>query len=79
VNPREIVDGPMSILSTGCRWRAIPKDPPPRSTLHDCFDPWNWDGTLDRIHHALYVGCRDRAEREASLAIIDSHASTGSA
>ena len=74
VSPREIVNGLMYILSTGCQWRAIPKDLPPRSTLHDYFDLWNWDGTLDRIHHALYVECRERAGREASptAAIIDS-------
>lgn len=35
---------------------------------------WSWDGTLERIHHALYVACRERAGREASpsAAIIDS-------
>ena len=27
------VNGLMYILSTGCQWRAIPKDLPPRSTL----------------------------------------------
>jgi transposase len=53
VNLREIANGLMYILSTGCQWRAIPKDLPPRSTLHDYFDLWSWDGTLDRIHHAL--------------------------
>lgn len=74
VNLREVVNGLMYILSTGCQWRAIPKDLPPRSTLYDYFDLWNWDGTLDRVHHALYVECRERAEREASptAAIIDS-------
>jgi transposase len=74
VNLREIANGLMYILSTGCQWRAIPKDLPPRSTLHDYFDLWSWDGTLDSIHHALYVECRERAEREASptAAIIDS-------
>ena len=74
VNLREIANGLMYILSTGCQWRAIPKDLPPRSTLHDYFDLWSWDGTLDSIHHALYVECRERAERKASptAAIIDS-------
>ena len=28
---REVVNGLMYILSTGCQWRAIPKDLPPRS------------------------------------------------
>jgi transposase len=74
VDERAIVDALMYILSTGCQWRALPKDLPPRSTVHDYFDLWSWDGTLDRIHHALYQKCREQAGREASptAAIIDS-------
>jgi len=35
---------------------------------------WSYDGTLDRIHHALYMECREQDEREAgpTAAIIDS-------
>src|SRR5882724_9424994 len=71
---REVVNGLMYILSTGCQWRAIPKDLPPRSSVYDYFDLWTYDGTLERIHHALYEQCRERAQREASptAAIIDS-------
>ena len=74
VNVREVVNGLMYILSTGCQWRAMPKDLPPRSTVYDYLDLWDWDGTLDRIHEALYVRCREAASREASptAAIIDS-------
>ena len=63
---REVVNGLMYILSTGCQWRAIAKDLPPRSTLYDYFDLWGWDGTLEKMHHALYVKCREQADREAS-------------
>jgi transposase len=63
---RAVMNGVMYMLSTGCQWRYIPKDFPPRNTLHDYFTWWNCDGTLDRIHHALYVECREKAEREAS-------------
>ena len=59
VDVREVVNGLMYVLSSGCQWRAIPKDLPPRSTVHGYFDLWTWDGTLDRIHHALYVQCRE--------------------
>ena len=38
---REVVNGLMYILSTGCQWRAIPTDLPPRSTLYDYFDLWS--------------------------------------
>jgi transposase len=74
VDVREVMNGIMFILSTGCQWRAIPKDLPPRSTLFDYLDLWGYDGTLDRIHHALYVECREQGERDASptAAIIDS-------
>src|ERR1700692_266025 len=71
---RQVVNGLMYILSTGCQWRAIPKDLPPRSSVYDYFDLWTYDGTLERIHYALYAQCRERAQREASptAAIIDS-------
>src|SRR3974390_1691679 len=47
---REVVNGLMYILSTGCQWRAIPKNLPPRSTLYDYFDLWRLDGPVDTFH-----------------------------
>ena len=74
VDERQVVNGLMYILSTGCQWASLPKDLPPRSMINDCFRHWDYDGTLDRIHHALYVKCRELAEHEATptVAIIDS-------
>src|SRR4051794_21762346 len=69
----------MYILATGCQWAALPKDLPPRSTVNDYLRRWDDDRTLDRIHHALYVQCREMAGREASptAAIIDSQTVKG--
>ena len=74
VDEREVMNGLMYVLSTGCQWRAIPKDLPPRSTVNHYFCRWQHDGTLDRLHHALYVLCREQACRQGSptAAIIDS-------
>ena len=71
---RDLVDGLMYVLSTGCQWRYIPKDLPPKSTVYRYFCDWSRDGTLDRIHHALYVKCREKLDAEASpsACIIDS-------
>ena len=46
---------------------------PPKSTVHDDLELWNWDGTLERVHHVLYVAACEEAGREASptAAIID--------
>ena len=63
---REVVNGLMYILSTGCQWRAIPMDLPPKSSVYDYFDLWTYGGTLERIHQALYEQCREQAQREAS-------------
>ncbi len=74
VDVRKVLNGLMYLLSTGCQWDAIPKDFPPKSTIHDYFDRWNDDRTLERIHHALYMKCRELAGREVSptAAVIDS-------
>ncbi|GEP01957.1 transposase [Methylobacterium haplocladii] len=79
VDLRAVVNGLMYVLSTGCQWRAIPKDLPARSTVHDYLDLWDYDGTLERIHHTLYVACREQAGREASptAGIIDSQSVKG--
>jgi transposase len=79
VNVREVLNGLLYVLGTGCQWRAVPKDLPPRSTLFSYFDLWNWDGTLGRIHQELYVKCREAMGREASptAAIIDSQSVKG--
>jgi transposase len=71
---REVVNGVMYVLSTGCQWRYIPKDLPPRSTVHDYLTRWNYDGTIEKIHYALYVQCREAIGREASptACVIDS-------
>ena len=74
VDVREVLNGLLYVLETGCPWRHLPKDFPPKSTVHGYFDLWAWDGTLERIHEALYLALREKEGREASpsAAIIDS-------
>ena len=79
VNIREVLNGIFYVLWTGCQWKALPKDFPPKSTVYDYLDLWEWDGTLERLHHALYLQERERQGREASptVAIIDSQTARG--
>jgi transposase len=74
VDVREVMNAVLYVLETGCQWRALPRDLPPKSTVHDYFMLWEWDGTLERIHHELYVRTRDLEGREASpsAGVIDS-------
>lgn len=74
VDIRAVIGGLLYVLETGCPWRHLPKDFPPKSTVHSYFELWAWDGTLARIHDALYVAVREQEGRQASpsAAILDS-------
>jgi putative transposase len=50
---RDIVDAVLYILRTGCQWRYLPIDFPPKSTVWRYFDQWRRDGTLDSVHDLL--------------------------
>jgi transposase len=74
VDLRQVVNDVMYVVSTGWQWRYIPQYLPPRSTVNDFFCLWSYSGTLEKIHDALYIKCREQAERDASptACIIDS-------
>ena len=74
VDVRQVLNAIFYVLCTGCQWQALPKDLPPKSTVWDYLDLWQWDGTIERLHHVLYVASREALGREASptTAIIDS-------
>ena len=59
-NVRDVVDALLYVLHTGCQWRYLPKDFPPKSTVWRYFDEWRHNGTLEAIHDAL----RDRVRRQ---------------
>src|SRR3954467_10507161 len=73
-DPRDVVDAVLYILRTGCQWRYLPKDFPPRSTVWRYFDAWRHNGTLDTIHDALRRRARTAAKPYAprTTASVDS-------
>jgi transposase len=50
---RDVVDAILYLLRTGCQWRYLPKDFPPKSTVWRYFDEWRHNGTLETIHDLL--------------------------
>jgi len=50
---RDVVDAVLYILRTGCQWRYLPVDFPPKRTVWRYFDEWRHNGTLDTIHDLL--------------------------
>jgi len=62
---RDVADAIFYVLRTGCQWRYLPKDFPPKSTVWRYFDRWRRNGTLDAIHNRLRTLVRS-AEKPAA-------------
>jgi transposase len=73
-NLRSVVEAILYMASTGCQWRAIPKDFPPYSTVQGYFYAWSHTGLLAQINHMLVMVLREMVGREASptAGVIDS-------
>lgn len=71
---RAVVNAILYVLTTGCQWRALGKDFPPRSTVQGYFYRWRDDGTWHCINRNLVRLAREAVGRKAapSAGIIDS-------
>lgn len=71
---REIVNALFYILRTGCAWRAIPHDLPPKDAVYSYFRRWKADGRFERVHDALRDQVREQSGKEVSpsAAVLDS-------
>ena len=74
VDMREVINGILYVLRSGCTWRMMPHDLPPWSTAWGYFRRWRQEGNWEGIHDALRPKVRELAGREPtpSAAIIDS-------
>jgi putative transposase len=71
---REIVNGILYVLRSGCPWRLLPHDLPAWGTVYFYFRTWRNEGVWDKALEALRKRMRQRQGRdeEPSAAVIDS-------
>ena len=71
---RQILNGILYLLRTGCQWEYIPQYYPPWSVCRYYFDKWVNDGTFDAINDTLCDRVREKDGRNAqpTAGIIDS-------
>lgn len=74
ISRREIVNGILYVLRSGCPWRQMPHDLPTWGTVYHYFRTWRIAGIWDRALDALRKRERQRQGRdeEPSAAVIDS-------
>ena len=71
---REVLNALLYLLRTGCPWRMLPREFPPRSTVYGYFRRFWQEGVWSTIQATLLMAAREQAGREAqpTAAIIDS-------
>lgn len=71
---RAVLNAILYMASTGCQWRQLPREFPPRSTVQGYFYEWSRSGTFLAINHMLVMAAREKVGREASptAGVIDS-------
>ena len=71
---RELTNAVLYLVDSGCKWRQLPHDFPPYSTVHSFYRRARMSGLWDRILEALVKLTRENAGRnpEPSYAMIDS-------
>src|ERR687897_2513213 len=73
-SPRKILNAVFYLLKSGCPWRLLPRDFPPRKTVYHWFRKWRIDGTFERLNLALRERLRTQLGRnpQPSAGIVDS-------
>src|SRR4051812_27933918 len=50
---RQVINGVLYLVNTGCPWRYLPKNFPPCKTVYHYFRAWIFSGAWRSIHDAL--------------------------
>jgi transposase len=71
---REILNGIIYVLKSGCQWRLLPHDFPRWPTVYWYFGKWRLDGTREHIYRAIRERLRVRLKRDPqpSAGVVDS-------
>ena len=67
---REILNANFYSVRSGCAWRLLPHDVPPRKTIYHYFRTWRIDGTSERMHNALRQRVRIGRDPQPSAGIV---------
>ena len=74
VDMREVLNALFYLARTGCAWRMLPRDYPPKDTASYYFKHFRQDGTWERMHDLIRqrVRVKHGKRRQPSAAILDS-------
>jgi len=70
---REIVNGILYLVKSGCQWQMLPRDFPNWPMVYYYFNTWKKTGLLEKIHESLVKKIRKKAGKkpQPTAGIID--------
>ena len=63
---RSLINGVLHLVNNGCKWRALPHDYPPYSTVHSFYRRARLSGLWEKVLQATVEKTRLRAGRSAA-------------
>jgi putative transposase len=74
VDMRQVLNGLFYLARTGCAWRMLPKEYPPKDTVYYYFKTFRQDGTWERVHDVIRkrVRVKHGKQHQPSAMIVDS-------
>ena len=74
VDIRQVVNGILYLLKTGCQWENLPKDYPNHNSVYYYFARWNREGVWETINTVVreQVRIKDGRHAQPSAASVDS-------
>ena len=64
---REIFDAVLYQLKNGCKWKDLPKDFPPYSTVYWHYKQWRESGLIDKLLTHLHEELRRQVKKTSSM------------
>ncbi len=63
---KEVINGILYVVKTGCSWRSMPHDLPHYSTVYGYFNRWSRSGLWQEIHSFLVKKVRQQMGRKST-------------
>lgn len=79
VDDRRVISGILHVLKTGCRWRDVPADYGPPTTIYNRFIRWAKRGVWERLFRELAARGRSTETQMIDATHVKAHRSASGA
>ena len=79
VDDRRVISGILHVLKTGCRWRDVPPEYGPATTIYNRYNRWSQRGLWQRLFEQIAASGDVRRELSLGSSHVKAHRSAAGA